>query len=545
MSTPTHAVTNQVPSREGYDAYTEDPCLVEAVDREGAAWAHEELSRLGRDAGDAGWIEHGRAANVHPPELRTHDRTGARIDEVRYHPSYHALMGHAVANGMAAAPWHPAAPAGAHVARAARFIVWSRVDAGHTCPMSMTYAAVPALRAEPDLAALWEPRLVAGTYDPRPIAPGDKAGVTVGMAMTEKQGGSDVRANTTTAESAGDGTWRLSGHKWFCSAPMSDAFLVLAQAPGGLSCFLVARRAEDGTANPFHIQRLKDKLGDRSNASSEVEWDGSTVAHLIGEEGRGVATIIEMVAHTRLDCAAGAAGSMRHGLAEAAWHVAHRHAFGRRLAEAPLMRAVLADLTVESEAATALALRLARCFDRSDDPAEVAFRRLATPIAKYWLCKRAPGHAAEALECLGGNGFVEESPLPRLFRQSPLNGIWEGSGNVQCLDVLRALTRSPESLEVLMAEVQGASGADARLDAAAAAAVADIPGAGEADARRIVERLALVLCGALLVAHGDAAVTEAFCATRFDPAGGLAYGAWPGGLPVDAICERVLDPLGG
>lgn len=537
---PTHEVTNQPPPRTG-DVFAEDVALREAVARGGGGWAAEELGALGALAGDPSWVERGRAASAHPPELLTHDRYGHRLDEVRYHPAYHDLMATAVAHGLHAAPWAPGAGAGAHVVRAAKFLVWSRVDAGHLCPVSMTYAVIPSLRRSPTLAAEWEPRATAATYDPRLLPASEKAGAMFGMAMTEKQGGSDVRANTTRAAPA-DGAYRLSGHKWFCSAPMSDAFLVLAQAPGGLSCFLLPRVTPDGQRNPFRIQRLKDKLGDRSNASAEVELDG-TWARLVGEEGRGVRTIIEMVAHTRLDCAVGAAAGMRHGLAEAAWHVAHRHAFGKRLAEHALMRNVVADLAVESEAATALAMRLAFAFDRQGDPQEAALRRLAMPVAKYWLCKRAPAHAAEALECLGGNGYVEESGMPRLFRQSPLNGIWEGSGNVQCLDVLRAVARSPEPVEAFFAELDAAAGADLRLDAAAAGLRTNLAAPTEVGARRLVERMAVTLQAALLVRHGTSSVADAFVRTRLEGAGGHAFGTLPGGADLSGILARAHPVL--
>jgi putative acyl-CoA dehydrogenase len=540
----THEVTNQPPPHTGHNAYDEDVALAEAVEREGAAWAVDDLRALGALAGDPRWVEQGRLANAYPPVLATHDRFGHRIDEVAYHPAYHELMRVAVRHGLHAAPWRGDAPAGAHVARAAKFLLWSRVDAGHLCPLSMTYAAVPSLRHQPDLAAEWVPRATGAVYDPAFRPARDKAGATFGMAMTEKQGGSDVRANTTAAVPVGAGgpgaEYRLTGHKWFCSAPMSDAFLVLAQAPAGLSCFLVPRWLPDGARNVFRLQRLKDKLGDRSNASSEVELSG-TAGWLVGEEGRGVPVIIEMVAHTRLDCAVGAAAGMRHGLAEAAWHAAHRTAFGRLLAEQPLMRAVLADLAIESEAATAVALRLARAFDRADhDPHETAFRRAATPVVKYWLCKRAPVHAAEALECLGGNGYVEESGLPRLYRQSPLNGIWEGSGNVQCLDVLRVLSKAPEAVEAFVAELDAAAGADHRLDEAVRALRKDVTDAREATARRLAERMAGVLQGALLVRHGHPAVADAFCATRLAGDRGAAFGTLPPEADARAILARAL-----
>ena len=539
---PTHDVTNQPPPQEGRDSYADDVALVEGVGREGAGWADDELHALGTLAGAPEWLERGRAANAHPPELRTHDRFGHRIDEIRYHPAYHDLMAAAVSHGLHAAPW-ALDRAGAHVARAAKFMLWTRVDAGHLCPISMTYAVIPSLRHQPALAAEWEPRALSDTYDPRFLPAQEKAGAIFGMAMTEKQGGSDVRANATRAEPVGGGEYLLTGHKWFCSAPMSDAFLVLAQAPVGLTCFLVPRFTPDGQRNTVRLQRLKDKLGDRSNASAEVEFSG-TWGQLVGEEGRGVPTIIEMVAHTRLDCALGAAAGMRHGLSEAAWHVAHRFAFGKRLAEQPLMRAVVADLAVESEAATALALRLARAVDgAAGDAHEAGLRRLAMPVAKYWLCKRAPVHAAEALECLGGNGYVEESGLPRLYRQSPLNGIWEGSGNVQCLDVLRALHRSPESVEAFFAEVGAAAGADSRLDDAAARLGKDLTELSEATARRTVEDMALVLQGALLVRHGDPAVADAFVRTRLGGDHGRAFGTLPTGLQTAAILRRAHPVL--
>jgi putative acyl-CoA dehydrogenase len=404
----------------------------------------------------------------------------------------------------------------------------------------MSYSAVPALRTQPDLAAVWEPLLLSTTYDPAFRPAEQKSGVLVGMAMTEKQGGSDVRANTTRAEPIGGTAFRVTGHKWFCSAPMSDAFLILAQAPGGLSCLLLPRWLPDGARNSFLLQRLKDKLGNRSNASSEVEFDGAT-AWLVGEEGRGVATIIEMVAHTRLDCVLGAAAGMRQGLAQAIHHSAHRRAFGGDLIDAPLMRNVLADLAVESEAATLLALRLAGAYDRAPgDPAEAAFKRLATAIAKYWVCKRAPVHAAEALECLGGNGYVEDSGLPRLFRESPLNGIWEGSGNIICLDVLRALQRDPTSLDAFFAVVDEAAGADRRLDAFIARLRVELadPADAQARARRLVERMALAIQGSLIVRHAPPAVADAFCASRLEGDGGRAFGTLPHGIDTRAIVER-------
>ena len=522
---------NQPPPLEGYDAYGEDRPLVEAVAREGAAWAGERLHALGRLCGGP-LLEAGRLANEHPPVLRTHDRLGERLDEVEFHPAWHELLGTAVEHAVHALPWREPRP-GAHVARAAAMVVLSTAEAGVGCPVSMTHAAVPALRADPELAAEWEPLLTSTGYEPglRPAA--EKAGALCGMAMTERQGGSDVRTNETSADPAGAGEALLTGQKWFCSAPMSDAFLVLAQAPGGLTCYLLPRVLPDGARNAVRLERLKDKLGNRSNASAEVAFE-SAWARRLGEEGRGVATIIEMVVHTRLDCVLGSTALIRRAVAEATHHAAHRTAFGRALAEQPLMRAVLADLCLDAEAATALGLRLARAFDEGDH----AFRRLATAIAKYWVCKTAPPLVAEALECLGGNGYVEESPLPRLYRESPVNSIWEGSGNVICLDVLRALAREPESVEALRAELRAAAGADRRLDAAVAALESDL---GRDDleprARSLVERAALCLAGSLLVRHVPAEVADAFCAARLG-GDGRAYGTLPAGVDAAAIVER-------
>jgi putative acyl-CoA dehydrogenase len=536
----THEVTNQPPPLEDYDVFEADAALLEAADREGAGWALDDLRALGRRAGSPEAIEWGFEANRHPPELRTHDRYGHRIDEVTYHPTYHELMRVAVDHGLHAAPW--ADRAGAHVARAAGFITWTQVDPGHGCPLSMTYSIVPALRNQPDLAEEWEPRLVARAYDPRNVPVDEKPGAIGGMGMTEKQGGSDVRTNTTRAEPAGDGTWALTGHKWFCSAPMSDVFLMLAQAPAGLSCFLVPRWLPDGGRNVgFRLQRLKDKLGNRSNASSEIELDGA-VAWLVGEEGRGVRTIIDMVAHTRLDCVLGATATIRQATAQALHHTAHRAAFGTALVDQPLMRVVLADIAVESEASTVTAMRLARAFDdaaHGDEGAE-AFRRLATAVGKYWVCKRQPTVVGEALECLGGNGYVEESIMPRLFRESPLNGIWEGSGNVICLDVLRAMAREPQALDAFLTELDTTAGADERLDAAVArvrSELGDIVGI-EARARRVVEAMALAFQGSLLVRYGHPAVADAFLASRLAGDEGLALGTLPPGIDTGAIIER-------
>ena len=525
--------SNQPPPLAGYDLFSANRPLVEALEREGAGWAAERCSAFGTLLGGEP-LDWGRLANENPPKLRTHDRFGERIDEVEFHPAWHELMRLSFGQGLHALSW-TSEREGAHVARAALFVLASQVEAGHGCPVSMTHAAVPALRAwAPELAAEWEPALTSPEYDfgLRPVA--EKRGAVCGMAMTERQGGSDVRANTTRATPLGGREYALDGSKWFCSAPMSDAFLVLARAPGGLSCFLLPRVLHDGTRNAFRIERLKDKLGDRSNASGEVAFDGAW-AQLVGEEGRGVRAIVEMVVHTRLDCVLGAAAGMRVAVEQATHHAAHRLAFGRLLADQPLMRNVLADLCLESEAATVTALRLARAYDRraAGDARETAFARIATAVTKYWLCKRGPGHAAEALECLGGNGYVEESVLPRLYRQQPLLSIWEGSGNVVCLDVLRAVQREPEAVDAFLDEIAlaGHDGASA----AAAAALADLD---ETGARTAVERLAIALQASLLVRHAPAAVADAFCAARLEGAGGLGYGTLPAGCDLEAIVER-------
>ena len=534
MATIASGSGNQAPPLEGYDLYGENRPLVEAVAREGAGWAGEALRGLGELLGGEP-LEWGRLANEHPPQLRTHDRFGNRIDEVEFHPAWHRLLGLGVEHALHAAPWREPR-AGVHVARAAGFLTLAQVEAGVCCPLSMTFASLATLREEPELYDEWKPALTSTVYHPglRPVT--EKAGALCGMSLTERQGGSDVRANETVARPSADGgEATLRGDKWFCSAPMCDAFLVTAHAPGGLTCYLVPRVLSDGERNAFHIDRLKDKLGNRSNASAEIRLDGAW-ARRVGEEGRGVRTIIEMVAHTRLDCVLGSTGLMRRAVAEATHHAAHRAAFGRLLTEQPLMQNVLADLCLDSEAATVLAMRLARAYDEQDAP----FRRLATAVAKYWVCKSTPPLVAEALECLGGNGYVEESVLPRLYRESPLNSVWEGAGNVNALDVLRAVARQPESLDALLAEIDLAAGADARLDAAVADLRRELadPADAELRARRLVERLALCLQGSLLVRHGDAAVADAFCATRLGGDGGRAYGTLPAGLSLAAIVER-------
>nr|WP_202900505.1 acyl-CoA dehydrogenase family protein [Parvularcula oceani] len=458
----THEVTNQPPPFEDVDLWEGDAALRGAVEAFGGGMHAGRLSEFGARCGSAEVQDWARQANENPPRLRAFDRYGHRIDEVEFHPAYHALMALGLEAGLSAAG---ATQEAGNLLHGALMILMTGADAGVCCPMSMTYAAVPALKAEPALAGEWVPRIEAAAYDPRVIPADQKRGVTIGMAMTEKQGGSDVRANTTRAEEQPDGSYRLTGHKWFCSAPMCDAFLTLAQTEAGLTCFLVPRWTPSGERNPMHIMRLKDKLGDRSNASSEIEYHGA-YAQRIGEEGRGVRNIISMVQHTRLDCALGSAGGMRIALSHALWHARHRRAFQKALIDQPAMRAVLCDLVIESEAATALSLRLAAGFDRAgSDPHEAAFIRLATPAAKYWICKRQPGLVYEALEAHGGAGFVEEGPMPRLYRQSPLNAVWEGSGNVIALDVLRAAAREPESLKAVAGEIGRARGLDERYDA--------------------------------------------------------------------------------
>jgi putative acyl-CoA dehydrogenase len=542
----THDILNQVPVLAGYDV-ADDAALLAAVRREGGDWVIDEMHELGWLAGAASTQEHARLANLYKPVLRTHDARGYRIDEVDFHPSWHELMTIAVSHGLHAAPWADSRP-GAHVARAAKFMVWTQAEAGHGCPVSMTYACVPALRHAPELAAEFEPLLTAPVYEPGLRPPAVKAGLLAGMAMTEKQGGSDVRANTTRAEPAGDGSYLLTGHKWFCSAPMCDLFLVLAQAQEGLSCFLLPRVLPDGSRNAMLIQRLKDKLGNISNASSEVEYD-QAVAWPVGELGRGVATIINMVSATRLDCVLGSAAAIRQASVVAAHYATHRRSFGARLIEHPAMTGVLADLTLESEAASALAIRLAGAADRAarGDQAEAALLRVALPASKYWICKRTPVITAEALECLGGNGYVEDSGMPRLLRDAPLNSIWEGSGNVTALDVLRALATTPDAADSLLAEIDLAAGSDPRLDAAAASlrgllkdAVAAGP-AAQAQARRLAGQIAITLQGALLTRFAPAPVADAFSRTRLAdaPGGpGAPFGTMPESADLGAILRR-------
>lgn len=536
----THVVSNQVPPLLDYNPATA-PVLVEALEREGGGWGADEVFALGAIAGGATAQRWGDLADRNRPILHTHDRYGHRIDKIEYDPAYHELMRTAIAHGLHAAPWADDRP-GAHVVRAAKMGVWTP-EPGHVCPISMTYAVVPALRHNPDLAAVYEPLLTSREYDPELTVPATKAGITAGMSMTEKQGGSDVRAGTTAAVPNGDGSYTLTGHKWFTSAAMSDVYLVLAQAPGGLSCFFLPRVLPDGSRNRMHIQRLKNKLGNHANASSEIEYDGAT-AWLVGEEGRGVPVIIEMVNLTRLDCTLGSATSMRQGLTRAIHHAQHRKAFGAYLIDQPLMRNVLADLAVEAEAATMVAMRMAGATDAANrgDVRETMLRRIGLAAAKYWVCKRATPHAAEAMECLGGNGYAEESGMPRLYREAPLMGIWEGSGNVSALDTLRAMATRPDCVEVLFDELSGPAGQDARLGAHVGRLADSLTDAAtlEHRARIVAEHITLALQGALLVRHGHPAVAEAFLATRLARDWGGAFGTLPAGLDLAPIIERSL-----
>jgi putative acyl-CoA dehydrogenase len=536
----THTVTNQAPPLQGHNPAS-SPVLIEALIREGGRWGVDEVTELGAVNGSAQAQRWGELADRNRPILHTHDSIGHRIDEVEYDPAYHELMRTAIAHGLHAAPWADTRP-GAHVVRAAKTGVWT-VEPGHMCPISMTYAIVPALRYNPELAEVYEPLLTSRDYDPAPKVATTKAGITAGMSMTEKQGGSDVRAGTTRATPNADGSYSLTGHKWFTSAPMGDIFLVLAQAPGGLSCFLLPRVLPDGTRNRTFLQRLKDKLGDHANASSELEYDGAT-AWPVGEEGRGVATIIEMVNLTRLDCTLASATSMRHGLTRAIYHTQHRKAFGDYLIDQPLMRNVLADLAVEAEAATMVAMRMAGATDAAirGDERDALLRRIGLAAAKYWVCKRATPHAAEALECLGGNGYIEDSGMPRLYREAPLMGIWEGSGNVSALDTLRAMATRPESVEVLFDELGPSAGQDQRLGAHVDRLKAQLGDFDDAQyrARQVAEDICLALQGSLLVRHGHPAVTEAFLATRLGGAWGGAFGTLPAGLDLAPILERAL-----
>ncbi|MBW7882839.1 MAG: acyl-CoA dehydrogenase family protein [Caldilineaceae bacterium] len=547
QSAPTHytpeTVLNQSTPLQDYNLYTQDVALQEAVRREGGAWIEAKARELGALLGRQETLYLGELANRHTPVLYTHDRFGHRRDEVEYHPAYHELMRLGVSYATHAMPWREARP-GSQVARGALMMLRHQVDEGTSCPLTMTFAVVPTLRIQPNLATQWEPRVLSTTYDPRYLPLTEKEGALFGMAMTERQGGSDVRANISWAVPEGPRgpgqSYRITGHKWFCSAPMCDAFLTLAQTEAGLSCFLLPRWTPDGAHNGFRIIRLKDKLGNRSNASSEVEFHNAW-AQLVGEEGRGVATIMEMVRHTRLDCALGSAATLRRAVAEALHHAGWREAFGRRLIDQPLMANVLADLAVEYEAAVALAMRLARSFDAAEnDEAEKLFSRIVTPVAKYWITKRAIAVTTEALECLGGNGYVEETPLARLFRDVPVNSVWEGAGNIQALDLLRAMRKEPAAMEVVIDELRQARGQQPLYDAHLANVEQELHSGAvsEAGARRLAEGVALAIQAALLIQHAPEAVATAFCAGRLGEGRRFGFGGLPDGTPFGAILAR-------
>jgi putative acyl-CoA dehydrogenase len=515
--------------------------LREGVAREQAGWAEDGLTTLGATLGKPETIKLGFDANKYPPVLRTLDCYGHRLDEVEFHPAWHELMAIALRAGLHASPWADPKP-GAHVARAAGTYMLTQVESGVYCPVAMTYGAVPALRHAPDVAKPWLPKIFARDYDKRFRPVKEKTSALIGMGMTENQGGSDLRTNTTRAEPAGDGTFRLHGHKWFMSAPMCDAFLILAQSPKGLSCFLMPRWTPEEKRNAIHILRLKDKLGNRSNASSEVEFDAA-FAQLIGEEGCGIPTIIEMAGYTRLDCAIGSSGLMRQAVAQAVHYARHRVAFQKKLIDQPLMENALADLALESEAATVLTLRLARAYDESDEVSTV-FRRVVTPAAKFWICKRAPYVMAEAMEVLGGSGYIEDSIMPRLYREAPVNSIWEGSGNVMGLDVLRAIARTPNAADIIQHELAGAG--DKRLQVFAAYLRERLTGPernDEAQARALTRDLVLALQAALLIKHAPANVADAFCASRLSGEAGSAFGTLPRGLKLAAIAERAAPAI--
>ena len=538
----THTVENVSRELQDYNLYTEDKALQEAVAREGAAWAGESLSTFGHAVGRAEYLQLGFAANKYTPEFDTHDRFGNRVDLVSYHPAYHRLMDTAIRHGLHASPWTEPR-AGAHVARAAHTYLHSQVEAGHGCPITMTFACIPSIRTTPAIAALWEPKITAREYDPRNVPDVEKRAVTIGMGMTEKQGGSDVRSNSTRAHPLGargmGEAYELVGHKFFLSAPMCDAFLVLAQTEAGPSCFLVPRWRPDGSKNPLQVLRLKKKLSNASNASSEIELRGA-LGWLLGEEGRGVRTIVEMVSLTRFDCMIGSAAGMRMAASQALHHCSIRQAFGRVLNEQPLMQNVLADLAIESEAALVTGMRMARALDNAADEREALFMRLGVAVGKYWVCKRAPNHAYEAMECIGGSGVMEDSMMPRLYREAPVNAIWEGSGNVQCLDVLRALQKSPRVVEVFLDELGAARGAHPALDRDMQRLQQDLsaPEDFEYRARDIVDRMARALQAALLLQHAPTGVAEAFCSSRLGAEGQNNVGALPRGLDCAAIIER-------
>lgn len=540
----THEVTNQPPPLEDYNLYDADSGLKEALHRHGAGWAEERVRALGAELGTADAIEHGHLANEFPPELKTFDRYGHRVDEAVFHPSYHHMMEIGFRHGVPSIAW--SADRGGHVAHTAMHYMLYQVESGVCCPLTMTYAAMPALIQTPEATLQWRSGIVSRTYDGSSRPAPEKSGLTIGMAMTEKQGGSDVRANSTRAVAVGSGgpggEYELTGHKWFCSAPMCDAFLTLAYTDEGLSCFLLPRWRPDGSRNSFQLMRLKDKLGNKSNASSEIEYHGAH-AIMIGEKGRGVRTIIDMVMHTRLDCTTAPAALMRQAVMQAAHHVEHRMAFQKKLIQQPLMRNVIADLSLEQEAATAMSFAVAQAYDDGmTDPARAAFARIAVSIAKYWANKRVVPVVNEAMECFGGVGYVNETIMPRLYRESPLNGIWEGSGNVICLDVLRAMQREPEALQLFCRELLDAKGRDTRLDAAIEDVLAEFERLDgiETRARRIVEKLALTWQAALLTAHAPPAVGEAFIAGRLSGDRGLVFGTLPDGLDLQPLIDRAV-----
>jgi len=538
----THEVENVSRELQNYNLFAEDQVLQEAVQREGAGWAEASLQSFGALTGKADYLELGFQANKYLPEYDTHDRFGNRVDLVKYHSSYHSLMQTAIEHGLHSSPWTDPGP-GAHVARAAHTYMQSQVEAGHGCPITMTFAAIPSIRTTPTLAEYWEPKITSRVYDPRNVPDSQKQGVTIGMGMTEKQGGSDVRANSTRAypvgaRGAGE-VYELVGHKFFLSAPMCDAFLVLAQTEAGLGCFLVPRWRPDGSKNPLQVLRLKKKLSNASNASSEVEFRGA-MGWLVGEEGRGVRTIIEMVSLTRFDCMIGSAATMRMAASQALHHTSIRHAFGNVLNRQPLMQNVLADMAIETEAALVTGMRMARALDSEADEHESLLMRLGVAVGKYWICKRTPNFTYEAMECIGGSGVMEDSMMPRLYREAPVNAIWEGSGNVQCLDVLRAMQKTPAVVDVFFAELARARSGNRHLDQHVKALKGEFADLSDLEyrARDVVDRMALALQGALLVQHAPQAVAEGFCASRLASSGHHNYGALPRGIDCAAIIER-------
>ncbi len=546
----THEVVNQPPALENYNAYGQDVALQEGVEAHGGHWGHEDLTRFGAITGSAEVIEWGYQANDNKPLLHTHNRHGARVDEVRFHPAYHQLMKLAIEEGLHASHWLNQ-KLGSQVVRAAKYYLQCQVEAGHGCPITMTSAAIPALKNQPDLFEAWAPKIMASHYDPKNRPDGEKAGLTIGMAMTEKQGGSDVRTNSTRAypldeSNAGAGqAYELVGHKYFVSAPMCDAFLVLAQTESGVSCFLVPRWRPDGSKNPIQIQKLKNKMGNVSNASSETELRGA-LGWMIGDEGRGVAAILDMVAMTRFDCMIGSSAGMRQAVAQITHHCSQRSAFGKLLTDQPLMQNVLADLIIESEAALAMTLRMARALDNSEsDEQEKLLVRMGTAVGKYWICKRTPGHAYEAMECIGGMGVMEDGMMPRLYREAPINAIWEGSGNVQCLDMIRAMVKTPESLPAFLSEINRARGVNPLLDGAIDELSGEfsVPETLEYRARSVVEKMALTFQASTLFQYGDAMIADAFCRSRLSSNSGWVYGTLPEGIDCAAIIKRATPQL--